>query len=96
MMERSMLPAGIEPTADRLQIVESVQKICDQYDDNFWLKKDQNKIYQLIQNDKTQKEINALLEKYTKETLRHLNKLKHHACYNEMLELINFSKIRKI
>jgi octaprenyl-diphosphate synthase len=60
------------------------------------LKKDQNKIYQLIQNDKTQKEINALLEKYTKETLRHLNKLKHHACYNEMLELINFSKIRKI
>ena len=60
------------------------------------LKKDQNKIYQLIQNDKTQKEINALLEKYTKETLRHLNKLKHHACYNEILELINFSRIRKI
>ena len=60
------------------------------------LKKDQNKIYQLIQNDKTQKEINDLLEKYTKETLRHLNKLKHHACYNEMLELLNFSKIRKI
>ena len=60
------------------------------------LKKDQNKIYQLIQNDKTQKEINALLEKYTKETLRHLNKLQQHACYNEMLELINFSKIRKI
>ena len=60
------------------------------------LKKDQNKIYQLIQNDKTQKEINALLEKYTKETLRHLNKLKHHACYNEMLDLIKFSKIRKI
>lgn len=60
------------------------------------LKKDQNKIYQLIQNDKTQKEINALLEKYTKETLRHLNKLKHHACYNEILNLITFSKIRKI
>ena len=60
------------------------------------LKKDQNKIYQLIRNDKTQKEINALLEKYTKETLRHLNKLKHHACYNEMLDLVKFSKIRKI
>ena len=59
-------------------------------------KKDQNKIYQLIQNDKTQKEINALLEKYTNETLRHLNKLKNHACYNELLDLINFSKIRKI
>ena len=38
-----MLPAGIEPTADRLQIVESVQKICDQYDDEFLLKKDQHK-----------------------------------------------------
>ncbi len=60
------------------------------------LKKDQNKIYQLIRNDKTQKEINALLEKYTKETLKHLNKLKYHACYNEMLDLIKFSKIRKI
>jgi len=60
------------------------------------LKKDQNRIYKLIQNDKTQKEINDLLEKYTKETLRHLNKLKHHACYNEMQELITFSKIRKI
>ena len=60
------------------------------------LKKDQNKIYQLIRNDKTQKEINALLKKYTKETLLHLNKLKHHACYNEMLDLVKFSKIRKI
>ena len=70
--------------------------IMDQLGQSKILKKDQNKIYQLIQNDKTQKEINALLEKYTKETLRHLNKLKHHACYNEMLELINFSKIRKI
>ena len=60
------------------------------------LKKDQEKIYQLIQDDKTQKEISALLEKYTKETLRHLNKLKHHACYNEMLDLITFSKVRKI
>ncbi len=43
MMERSILPAGVEPTADRLQIAESVQKVCDQYDDDFWLKKDQNK-----------------------------------------------------
>ena len=57
--------------------------------------KDQNKIYQLIHNDKTQKQINALLDKYSKETLRHLNKLKHHACYNEMLNLISYSKVRK-
>ena len=57
--------------------------------------KDQNKIYELIHNDKTQKQINALLDKYSKETLKHLNKLKRHACYNEMLNLITFSKVRK-
>ena len=57
--------------------------------------KDQNKIYQLIHNDKSQKQINALLDKYSKETLKHLNKLKHHACYNEMLNLIGYSKVRK-
>jgi octaprenyl-diphosphate synthase len=59
------------------------------------LVKDQKKIYQLIQNDKAQKEINSLLEKYTKEALRHLQKLKHHDCYNEMLDLITATKIRK-
>ena len=57
--------------------------------------KDQNKIYNLIQNEKTQKQINALLHKYFQETLKHLHKLKHDACYNEMLNLINFAKIRK-
>ena len=56
---------------------------------------DQNKIYQLIHNDKTQKQINALLDNYSKETLKHLNKLKHHACYKEILNLIGFSKVRK-
>ena len=57
--------------------------------------KDQNKIYELIHNDKTQKQINALLDKYSKQTLKQLNKLKRHACYNEMLNLINYSKVRK-
>ena len=57
--------------------------------------KEQNKIYQLIHNDKTQKQINALLDRYSKETLKHLNKLKRHACYNEMLNLISYSKVRK-
>ena len=57
--------------------------------------KDQNKIYQLIHNDKTQNQINTLLDKYSRETLKHLNKLKHHACYNEMLNLISYSKVRK-
>ena len=59
-------------------------------------KKYLNRIYQLIQDDKTQQNINALLEKYTKETQTHLNNLKHLPCYNEMLNLIAFSKIRKI
>jgi octaprenyl-diphosphate synthase len=59
-------------------------------------KNNQNKIYKLIQNKKTQYEINTLLDRYTKETLKHLDKLKHHACYNEILDLITFSKIRKI
>ena len=57
--------------------------------------KEQNKIYQLIHNDKTQKQVNRLLDRYSKETLKHLNKLKHHACYNEMLNLISYSKVRK-
>ena len=57
--------------------------------------KDQNKIYQLIHNDKTQKQVNALLDKYSKETLKHLNRLRHHACYNEMINLIGYSKVRK-
>jgi len=59
-------------------------------------KNNQNKIYKLIQNKKTQYEINTLLDRYTNETLKHLDKLKHHACYNEILDLIAFSKIRKI
>src|SRR6056300_161468 len=60
------------------------------------LKKDQNIIYQIIQEDKTQKEINALLDKYIKESLKHLDKLKNHPCYNEMLNLVNISHLRKI
>ena len=60
------------------------------------LKKDQNIIYQIIQDDKTQKEINALLDKYIKESLKHLDKLKNHPCYNEMLDLVNISHLRKI
>ena len=70
--------------------------IMDKLGQSKIVKKDQKKIYQLIQNDKTQKEIRALFKKYSNETLKQLNKLKHHACYNEMLNLITFSKIRKI
>jgi len=59
-------------------------------------KKDQNKIYRFIQDDKTQQDINALLKKYTKQAHKHLNNLKYHPCYNEMLNLITFSEERKI
>ena len=59
-------------------------------------KKDQNKIYQLIQDEKTQKDINTLLDKYTKQAHKHLNNLKYHPSYNEMLNLITFSEKRKI
>ena len=59
-------------------------------------KKDQTKIYHLIKNNKNHNEINALLEQHINETFKHLNKLKHLPCYNEMLDLIITSKIRKI
>lgn len=60
------------------------------------LKKDIKLIHQLIQTNETQKELSSLMDKYTNETLKYLNKLKHHPCYNEMLNLINLSHIRKI
>jgi acyl-CoA dehydrogenase len=41
MLRQSNLPAGIEPNAEREQIATSVQVICDRFDDDFWLAKDQ-------------------------------------------------------
>ena len=48
------------------------------------LKKDQNTVYQLIQDDKTTKEINDLLDKYIKETIQHMKKLKQHPYHNKI------------
>ena len=45
MIEQSTLPSGIEATPEREQIANSVKKICDRYDDDFWSKKDQNKTF---------------------------------------------------
>ena len=53
-------------------------------------------IYDLVKNEKAQLEVNALLEKYIKKSFMQLNYLKDDPCYNELEELINFSKIRKI
>lgn len=39
-MKTSDLPAGIEATDERRQIVESVKRICDQFDDEWWLEKE--------------------------------------------------------
>ena len=33
-------PTGVEMTEDRRQIVESVKALCDQFDDHYWLDKD--------------------------------------------------------
>jgi acyl-CoA dehydrogenase len=39
----SSLPSGVEKTPAREQIVASVQTVCDRFDDDFWLEKDQKK-----------------------------------------------------
>jgi acyl-CoA dehydrogenase len=39
-MKKSAMPAGIEVTEERQQIVESVKRICDRFDDEFWLEKE--------------------------------------------------------
>jgi acyl-CoA dehydrogenase len=40
MQQHSSLPAGIAFSEERLQIAESVKRICDRFDDDFWLKKE--------------------------------------------------------
>ena len=40
-MSYSSLPSGVEKTPAREQIVASVQTVCDRFDDDFWLEKDQ-------------------------------------------------------
>jgi len=39
-MKKSELPAGIEATDDLRQIAESVRRICDEFDDEFWMEKE--------------------------------------------------------
>src|SRR5215216_3549119 len=39
-MSKGDLPAGIEFTEERVQIVDSVKRICDRFDDNYWLEKE--------------------------------------------------------
>lgn len=41
-MKKSDLPAGIEASEERRQIVESVKRICDRFDDEWWLEKERD------------------------------------------------------
>src|SRR5918997_203216 len=40
MTPQSILPPGITFTEERLQIADSVKRICDRFDDDFWLDKE--------------------------------------------------------
>lgn len=40
MLKQKLLPPGIEFTEERRQIAESVKRVCDQFDDDFWLEKE--------------------------------------------------------
>lgn len=42
-MKKSDLPAGVAATEERRQIVDSVKRICDRFDDDFWLEKENKK-----------------------------------------------------
>ena len=46
-MSHSSLPSGVEKTPVRDQIVASVQTVCDRFDDDYWLDKDQKKSFRL-------------------------------------------------
>ena len=55
----------------------------------------QRKIYDLVKMDKASQQTNVLLEKYLQGSKKQLTKLSDHSCYDEMLNLISFLKIRK-
>ena len=55
----------------------------------------QKKIYDLVISKPSIKETQALLEQYLCETKKYLSKLNNHPSYDEMLNLINFSKKRR-
>ena len=39
-MSEADLPVGVEFTQERVQIAESIKRICDDFDDNYWLEKE--------------------------------------------------------
>jgi acyl-CoA dehydrogenase len=44
-MRSDELPAGIEHTEERIQIIDSVRAICDRFDDHFWLGKERERAF---------------------------------------------------
>ena len=57
---------------------------------------EQKKIYSLVRSGKAMQQTEVLLDKHLKQAKKYLAKLNHHPCYDEMLNLITFSKIRRI
>ena len=54
-----------------------------------------NSVFDIVRSDMPMKSSQTLLDSYISKTKKSLEKLNHHSCYNEMLNLIMFSNQRK-
>ena len=54
-----------------------------------------NRVFSLVRSDMPMKCSQTLLDSYISKAKKSLEKLNHHSCYNEMLNLIMFSSQRK-
>ena len=77
---------------------------CRKIDKNFLLKhlgsktltmSAKSKVCDLVRETATVKSADALLKKYLSQASKNLEKLNHHSCYDEMLNLIMFSSQRR-
>jgi geranylgeranyl pyrophosphate synthase len=54
-----------------------------------------NRVFNLVRSDMPMKCSQSLLDSYISKAKKSLEKVNHHSCYNEMLNLIMFSSQRK-
>jgi octaprenyl-diphosphate synthase len=54
-----------------------------------------NSVFDIVRSDMPMKSSQTLLDSYISKTKKSLEKLNHHSCYSEMLNLIMFSNQRK-
>jgi octaprenyl-diphosphate synthase len=54
-----------------------------------------NSVFEIVRSDMPMKSSQTLLDSYISKTKKSLEKLNHHSCYSEMLNLIMFSSQRK-